>query len=116
MHIERIWLDNPLRNFNYLIACAQTGEAAVLDPFEPERCLSVAEKNGWSIRQIFNTHEHYDHIAGNQEIKRATGATIAGPADARGRIPDMDRELAAGDQVRIGQTIVLECLNTPGHT
>jgi hydroxyacylglutathione hydrolase len=46
----------------------------------------------------------------------ATGARIIAHARARASIPEVDQGLAAGDIVRIGKTIELEVLDTPGHT
>ncbi len=42
MLVEQIWTDNAFRNFNYLIACPETGEALAIDPLEYERVLAVA--------------------------------------------------------------------------
>ena len=45
----------------------------------------------------------------------ATGARIIAPANAKASIPDMDQGLTAGDIVKVGKTIELEVLDTPGH-
>ena len=34
MLVSRLFIDNPLRNFNYLVACPETGEALAIDPLE----------------------------------------------------------------------------------
>ena len=34
MIVERIWTGNSLRNFNYLIACPDSGEALAIDPLD----------------------------------------------------------------------------------
>src|SRR5262249_12972781 len=64
MLIERIWSANSYRNFHYLIACPETGEALAIDPLEWQRCLDAARAKGWEITQILNTHEHLDHTGG----------------------------------------------------
>ena len=74
MIVERIWTGNSLRNYNYLIACPDTGEALAIDPLDHGKCLAVAKKNGWRITQILNTHEHHDHTGGNAAVVEATGA------------------------------------------
>src|SRR5882762_8943649 len=83
MLTERIWSGNSLRNFHYLIACAETGEALAVDPLEWRLCLEAARKRGWEITQILNTHEHVDHTGGNAGLKAATHAPVlAHPAGA----------------------------------
>jgi len=116
MIVEQIWTANAYRNFNYLIACGETGEALAVDPLDHEKCLATAKAKGWTITQILNTHEHGDHTGGNQKVVAATGAKVLAHANAKDRIPGMDRGLKAGDIIKIGKTAVLEAMDTPGHT
>ncbi len=116
MIVEQIWTGNAYRNFNYLIVCPETGEALAIDPLDHEKCLAHAKKNGWGITQILNTHHHGDHIGGNAAMVAATGAKILAHAGAADRIPNMDVGLKKGDVVKVGKTVDLECLDTPGHT
>ena len=115
MLIERIWTGNAYRNFHYLVACPETGEALAIDPLEWRLCLDAAERKGWRITQILNTHEHRDHTGGNAGLVEATGAKVLAHALAAARIGGVDRGLTAGDLIRIGR-LELECLDTPGHT
>ncbi|MDP6272296.1 MAG: hydroxyacylglutathione hydrolase [Alphaproteobacteria bacterium] len=115
MIIEQIWTDNPDRNFTYLIACADTGQALAVDPLDHEKCLARAKERGWEITQVLNTHEHGDHIAGNQATIEASGAKLLAHHGAKDKIPGIDQGLAAGDVVRVG-SVELEVLDTPGHT
>jgi len=116
MIVEQIWTGNAYRNFNYLIACGETGEALAIDPLDFKKCLSVARDKGWAIRQILNTHEHADHTGGNKGVVKATGARIIAHKNAKDRIADVDVGVGAGDIIKVGKTIELECLDTPGHT
>jgi hydroxyacylglutathione hydrolase len=116
MLIERIWAANDYRNFHYLIACPETGEALAVDPLEWRRCLDAAQAKGWEITQILNTHEHLDHTGGNQGMVDATGAKVLAHAGAATRIGGVSRGLQKGDVIRVGRTVELECLDTPGHT
>ena len=116
MIVKQIWTGNAYRNFNYLIVCPQTGEALAVDPLDHEKCLSTAKRNGWTITQVVNTHEHADHTGGNDAVIAATGAKLLAHANARDSIANMDVGLSAGDVVKVGRTVELESLDTPGHT
>jgi hydroxyacylglutathione hydrolase len=116
MLIERVWAANDYRNFHYLIACPETGEALAVDPLDWQRCLTAARERGWEITQILNTHEHRDHTGGNAGMVDATGARLLAHAGAASRIGGVDRGLNKGDVIRVGRTVELECLDTPGHT
>jgi hydroxyacylglutathione hydrolase len=116
MIVEQIWTGNAFRNFNYLIACGETGEALAVDPLDHEKCLARARELGWDITQILNTHEHADHTGGNTALIAATGARLLAHANAKNSIPGIDRGLQAGDVIKIGKTVELEALDTPGHT
>jgi hydroxyacylglutathione hydrolase len=116
MLIERLWVANDLRNFQYLIACSQTGEALAVDPFDAKMTLKAAKEHGYTITQILNTHEHHDHTAGNADVVKATRAKVLAHAGAASTIGGVDRGLARGDVIKVGKTVELEALDTPGHT
>jgi hydroxyacylglutathione hydrolase len=116
MLIERIWAANGPRNFHYLIACPETGEALAVDPLKWELCNETARRRGWRITQILNTHEHGDHTGGNAGLVGATHAKLLAHAGAASRIGGVDRGLKKGDVIKVGRTVELECLDTPGHT
>jgi hypothetical protein len=74
-----------------------------------------------SIGSVFSKSGHFgsapfDCGGGNQGMVQATGAKILAHQDAKDQIPDMDIGLQAGDVVKIGKTVELEALDTPGHT
>ncbi len=116
MIVERLWPGNAYRNFHYLIACAETGEALAVDPLDHALCARVARERGFTITQILNTHEHLDHTGGNEGLRAVTGARVLAHAGAAAKIGGVDRGLARGDVIRVGRSIELECLETPGHT
>ena len=116
MLVKQIWTGNAYRNFNYLIACGETGEALAVDPLDFDKCLNAAKDAGWEITQNLNTHEHHDHIGGNTEMVKKTGAKILAHKNAGDKIPGMSRGVGAGDIINIGKTVELEVMDTPGHT
>ena len=116
MIVERIWTGNAYRNFNYLVACPETGEALAIDPLDHEKTLATAKVRGWQITQVLNTHEHHDHTGGNAAVIAATGAKLIAHYKTGGRIAGVDRGVQAGDVIKVGKTVELECLDTPGHT
>jgi len=102
-------------NYLWLIHDEDSGETAVVDPGDPAPVLAEAERRGWRITKILNTHWHPDHTGGNLAIKQATGAEIWGPAGENGRVPGLDHPLAEGDRISIGGHSA-EVWEVPGHT
>jgi len=115
MKIIRRYMNNRLRNFNYLIGCEDTKQAIALDPLDGEAMVALAAEQGWQIKAIINTHEHHDHIEGNPVVKAATGAEIWAGEHAIGRIPNVDRGLKANEEIELG-SMRFKVLPTPGHT
>ena len=116
MQVERLYMHNRLRNFNYIVACSETGEAIVIDPLDAKKCYETAVKNGWNITTIINTHEHHDHIEGNADLIKQTGARVLAHEKAMEKIGGVDQGLKGGDVVTIGNTVKFNVLDTPGHT
>ncbi len=102
-------------NYIWLVHDPVSDETMVVDPAEAAPVLAEADRRGWQIGQIWNTHWHPDHTGGNAAIKEATGAVVSGPAAEAARIPTLDVALGEGDQVRLGDHLAT-VLETPGHT
>jgi hydroxyacylglutathione hydrolase len=100
-------------NYIWLVHDEPSGETAVVDPGDAAPALAEAERRGWIIGQVWNTHWHPDHTGGNLAIKEATGAPISGPA--KGAIPGRDVALAEGGEVRLGAHAG-RVIEVPGHT
>jgi hydroxyacylglutathione hydrolase len=116
MIVKQVWTGNAYRNFNYLVACPDSGDALAIDPLDHEQCLAYAREQGWNITQVLNTHEHGDHTGGNGPVIDATGAQLIAHENAGDRIKGVDRGLRAGDVIKVGKTVELLALDTPGHT
>jgi hydroxyacylglutathione hydrolase len=100
-------------NYLWLVHDGESGETAVVDPGDAAPVLAEAERRGWTIGQVWNTHWHPDHTGGNLTVKEATGARVFGPAAEK--IPGRDVALAEGDEVRIGKRVG-RVIEVPGHT
>ena len=100
-------------NYLWLVHDENSGETAVVDPGDAAPVLAEAERRGWTIGQVWNTHWHPDHSGGNLAIKQATGARISGPANEN--IPGRDVALSEGDEVRLGSHVG-RVIEVPGHT
>ncbi|MDB4512018.1 hydroxyacylglutathione hydrolase family protein [Arenicella sp.] len=116
MLVEQIAVNNNLRNYMYLVACPETMEAVAIDPLDHAVCLQRADDLGWTIRAVINTHEHSDHIDGNEPVIKATGATLYAHYKAVDKIDNVDVGLKAGDAVQIGTSVRLVSMDTPGHS
>ena len=100
-------------NYIWLVHDDPSGETAVVDPGDSAPPLAEAQRRGWRITQIWNTHWHPDHTGGNLSLKEATGARISGPAGER--VPGRDVVISEGDEVRIGDHLG-KVIAVPGHT
>ena len=102
-------------NYIWLVHDPDSQETMVVDPAVADPVLAEAERRGWAISAIWNTHWHPDHTGGNQAIKDATGAPVIAPAAEAARIPTADRLVAEGDTVMLGAHAAT-VLETPAHT
>ena len=100
-------------NYIWLVHDSGSGETAVVDPGEAAPAFAEANRRGWAIGQVWNTHKHWDHVNGNAEVKAATGCTVAGPAN--GDIDALDIPIGEGDELRIGSHAG-RVIAIPGHT
>jgi hydroxyacylglutathione hydrolase len=102
-------------NYVWLVRENASGAVMVVDPAVAEPVLAEADKRGWAITHIWNTHWHPDHTGGNAAIKAATGCTITGPAAEAGRIPTLDVLVEGGDVVTFGE-LEAQVIDVPAHT
>jgi hydroxyacylglutathione hydrolase len=102
-------------NFVWLLRETESGAVACVDPSEAAPVKAKLDQLGWKLTHILNTHHHNDHTGGNLELKRATGATIVGPAADKARIPGIDMALAEGETYDFGKETA-KVYDIPGHT
>ncbi|MGQ0559218.1 MAG: hydroxyacylglutathione hydrolase [Sphingosinicella sp.] len=101
-------------NYVWLVHDPASAETVAVDPSVAEPVLAEAQRRGWPISQVWNTHWHPAHTGGNDAIRAATGCRITGPAEAE-KVSKMDRVVAGGDRASIG-AIEAELIDIPCHT
>jgi len=100
--------------YTYLVADAETGHAALIDPVRDQidRDLKLIEELGLTLVYALDTHVHADHVTGAGLLRERTGcktvASKAGPESADLRLED-------GASLQLGG-LTIEGIATPGHT
>jgi glyoxylase-like metal-dependent hydrolase (beta-lactamase superfamily II) len=103
----------PMDNNVYVLRCRETGDAVLLDAAnEHEQLLELCQRLG--VRQVLETHGHWDHIQAVPQLRKAGYAVHVSPEDA-GMLPSYDQLLADGEVVEVGR-LRLHTIHTPGHT
>lgn len=118
----KYFYDTKLAQASYLVGCAKTGEALVVDPMrEILPYLRAAEKEGLRITHVTETHIHADFVSGSRELAAATGATmyLSDMGDAEWKYGFAHQEnvilVCDGDVFMVGN-VKVEVMHTPGHT
>ncbi|KAH9418685.1 hypothetical protein DERP_004011, partial [Dermatophagoides pteronyssinus] len=101
-------------NYMYLIVDKQSGDAAVVDPVEPDKVVElIRSMKNLNLRTILTTHHHWDHAGGNNKmLQLIPGLTVVGGED---RVDGVDHIVKNGDKLSLGR-LNIECLHTPCHT
>ncbi len=102
-----------MANFTYIIADDDTEQAAIIDPsWELDKTFSALKRNGWVAKYVINTHSHFDHVIGNEQVASVTGAKIV--QHEHSKLPK-DVAVRDGQILEIGK-IQLRVVHTPGHS
>ena len=102
-------------NYSYVIVDKKTNSACVIDPGEAKPIINFFEKNNIKLKYILNTHHHYDHVGGNQELKKRYKSTIIGFKNDENRIPGIDLSME-DQQIWKADNFEAKIIHIPGHT
>jgi glyoxylase-like metal-dependent hydrolase (beta-lactamase superfamily II) len=99
----------------YVVADADTREAILVDAAaRPDRLREAMA--GFEVQAVVQTHGHWDHVRAWETLRDEDGLEVWGhPGDAELFPRPVDRELADGDTLRVGE-LEVEVLHLPGHT
>ncbi len=119
MIVQRFY-EPAIAQASYLIGCAATGEAIVIDPNRDiAPYLAAATASGVRITHVTETHIHADFASGVRELAQATGAALLlsdeGDADWKYAFAREARLIRHGDRIEVGN-VRLDVEHTPGHT
>lgn len=122
MILKRLY-DDKLAQAGYLVGCSATGEALVVDPNrDVERYVAAARAEGLRVTHVTETHIHADFVSGARELAQAAGAQLYLSAEGGEDWSYAFAEesgatlLRDGDSFRVGSTVRIDVLHTPGHT
>lgn len=102
-----------MANFTYIISDIQTHLAAIVDPsWDLQVVFELLTKKKLKAKHIINTHSHFDHVLGNEEAAKVTGATIIQHSYSQ---LHKDVSVTGNDVISIG-ALNLRVLHTPGHS
>ena len=103
----------PFDNNVFVLRCKDTGDAVLLDAAnEHELLLELCKTLG--VRQVLETHGHWDHIQAVPAVRDA-GYRVAVTADDAAMLPSYDDILEDQSVVEVGR-LRLHTIHTPGHT
>jgi len=103
-------------NYAYLVVCDDTQMAGVVDPAEAGVVLRAVDIEGVTLRAVFNTHHHPDHVGGVPELVKAIpNLEVYGHRVDKNRIDGFTRGVEMGDVLSLGN-LKIEVIHNPGHT
>jgi len=103
----------PVDNNVFVLRCKQTGEAALIDAAnEHDRLLELCE--ALNVRQVIETHGHWDHIQAVPQLRDAGYSVGVTAADAD-MLPSYDEVIDDDTVLSVGR-LRLHTILTPGHT
>ena len=128
--IIKTFIEPPIDNNNYLLIDEKTKDAALVDcSAVDDSILEELDDNGATLKYIFLTHGHFDHIAGirpNPDVKIFMHKADLGWLNKVNNfmpmfgmpemsIPQIDHFVQDEEIIKLGETDI-KVIHTPGHT
>ena len=112
MRVYQIQVGN-MQNFSYIVADDDTNDAIIIDPsWDLVELELIIKEHNLIVKYIVNTHHHFDHTLGNDEMIQFTKAPVI-----QHEFSELKNDLVVkdGDFIEFGNT-KLKVLHTPGHS
>jgi hydroxyacylglutathione hydrolase len=101
MKVIQVYINNSLRNFNYILYSEISHEAIIFDPTDLGMILPRVNELNLKPKYLLNTHQHYDHIADNEKFLEIEGTKKL--------------DLKDGEVFLLSPHEKIVCRYTPGH-
>jgi len=101
MQVIQVYMQNALRNFNYIIYSEKSKEAIFIDPFNIDVTVPIAKSHNLDIKYLVNTHYHPDHNRDNSKLLATTRAK--------------EIILDEGETLELAEGDYIKAIKTPGH-
>ena len=102
-------------NYSYVIIDEKYNHACVVDPSEAEPIINFVESKNIKLKFVLNTHHHYDHVGGNNDLKKKYKVKIVGFKNDKLRIPNIDI-LLENNEIWKSENFEAKIIHIPGHT
>ena len=102
-------------NYAYVINDNNSKTVGIIDPSEASPIISFLNKKKLKLNYILNTHHHFDHVGGNDELKKKYNAKVIGYIDDFKRIPNIDIKLK-DEEIWKSDNFEAKVIHVPGHT
>ncbi|MFA5984885.1 MAG: MBL fold metallo-hydrolase [Methylococcaceae bacterium] len=113
--IFRQFFEEDTSTYSYLLGCARSQRAVLIDPVATEVNHYIHELHNLGLKLIytFETHVHADHITGASLLRESLGSKSVVHRDAGAACADL--MVTDGVLLQVGD-LEFEVRHTPGHT
>jgi len=102
-------------NYIYIIEDCHSSIVLVVDPTTAETVIEACDTLKIQPTHILNTHHHWDHTDGNENLVKAYQCRVIGNQADASRVPSISQPIVAGKTCELG-SLSIQTIDVPGHT